>query len=149
MPNAQLVKEKSHNAIKYQGKSVAEQNSVDLAWGLLLKDDYKELRQAICGDEKDWTRFRQLVVNSVMATDIVDRELKELRNARWDKAFKGEFKEEDPITDRNRKATVVIEHLIQASDISQYVFLMRTFWFLCSWIIFSPPILAKLPLSLY
>ena len=118
VPNAQLVKEETDIAKKYQGKSVAEQNSVDLAWDLLLSDDYTELRRAICGNAVDWARFRQLVVNSVMATDIVDKELKELRNARWDKAFKGEFMEEDPVTDRNRKATIVIEHLIQASDIS-------------------------------
>jgi len=42
-----------------------------------------------------------------MATDIVDKDLKNLRNARWDKAFKGE--EEDEDKDVNRKATIVIE----------------------------------------
>lgn len=42
-----------------------------------------------------------------MATDIVDKDLKALRNARWDKAFKGE--EEDEDKDVNRKATIVIE----------------------------------------
>ena len=83
-----------------------------------MKPEYEALRNAICSTEADWTRFRQLVVNSVMATDIVDKELKDLRNERWDKAFKGEFIEEDLNTDRNRKATIVIEHLIQASDIS-------------------------------
>lgn len=51
-----------------------------------------------------------------MATDIVDKDLKNLRNARWDKAFKDV--EEDPEKDVNRKATIVIEHLIQASDVA-------------------------------
>ena len=41
-----------------------------------------------------------------MATDIVDKDLKGLRNARWDKAFKGV--EEDEDTDVNRKATIVV-----------------------------------------
>ena len=65
-----------------------------------------------------------------MATDIVDKELKELRNTRWEKAFKngeggagkestkagkGQVSDKDT---RNRKATIVIEHIIQASDIS-------------------------------
>jgi hypothetical protein len=51
--------------------------------------------------------FSQLLVNEVLSTDITDKELKALRNARWDKAFK-ELDE-----DRNRRATIVIEHLIQ------------------------------------
>jgi 3'5'-cyclic nucleotide phosphodiesterase len=57
-----------------------------------------------------------------MATDIVDKELKALRNARWEKAFSetcDDFLFND--TDRkrvNRKATIVIEHLIQASDVA-------------------------------
>jgi hypothetical protein len=52
-----------------------------------------------------------------MATDIADVELNGLRNALWDKAFM-DNKEEDSDVDRSRKASVVIEHLIQASDVS-------------------------------
>ena len=120
IPNAQLVKEGTETAKKYHGKSVAEQNSVDLGWEMLMQEDYEALRNAICAKPADRDRFRQLIVNSVMATDIVDKELKELRNGRWDKAFKdcAAAKEEDIIRDRNRKATIVIEHLIQASDVS-------------------------------
>ena len=59
-------------------------------------------------------------------------ELKELRNGRWDKAFQKE-KESDPEAppapeqqiqgekprdSQNRKATIVIEHLIQAADVA-------------------------------
>lgn len=54
--------------------------------------------------------------------DIADKDLKTLRNARWDKAFKkGDFQdyvEENPRDEVNRKATIVIEHIIQASDVS-------------------------------
>ena len=81
-----------------------------------------------------------------MATDICDKQLKELRNKRWDRAFaaktinhkKSSFPhladasghdddteehldELDPAVleeDVNRKATIVIEHLLQASDVS-------------------------------
>jgi hypothetical protein len=119
VPNAQLVKEETPNAKHYNGKSVAEQNSVDLAWNLLCDDKYSKLRETIYATEAEKKRFRQLVINSVMATDIVDKELKVLRNARWDTAFKesngGEVSEMD---NTNRKATIVIEHLIQASDVS-------------------------------
>lgn len=70
-------------------------------------------------------RFRHLIVNSVMATDIADKELGQLRKERWNKAFdlndsssSSDEIENDPIADVNRKATIVIEHLIQASDIA-------------------------------
>jgi len=86
----------------------------------LMDSRYDVLRSYIFADESELLRFRQLVVNIVMATDIVDRELKELRNARWDRAFNPEQSsvEEDPRQTVNRKATIVLEHLIQASDVS-------------------------------
>ena len=87
-----------------------------------------------------------VVVNTVLATDIFDKKLKALRNARWDKAFhehsessqdscvvqmdalgrksSTSFKlnkngiQEDLVSSVNRKATIVIEHIIQASDVS-------------------------------
>jgi hypothetical protein len=126
VPNTQLVNENSDLASRYQCKSVAEQNSIDLAWELLMKEEYNELRCAICATSSEFVRFRQLVVNAVMATDIMDKELKNIRNMRWTKAFKCESAEEvdvnfsqDELMDQvNRKATIVIEHMIQASDVS-------------------------------
>ena len=54
-----------------------------------------------------------------MATDIMDKDLKQLRNQRWDKAFsEGSRLGESVIVNTNRKATIVIEHLIQASDVA-------------------------------
>ena len=48
-----------------------------------------------------------------MATDIMDKDLKQLRNAQWDKAF-SEGANDDPHRKFNCKATIVIAHLIQA-----------------------------------
>jgi hypothetical protein len=122
VPNAQLVKEKAPIANVYKNQSVAEQNSVDLAFALLMEEKYLDLRRTIYSDEMEMRRFRQLIVNSVMATDIVDKELKALRNARWEKAFSeksSDFHVEENERDAvHRKATIVIEHLIQASDVS-------------------------------
>ena len=115
----QLVKEQNTLAKFYNNQSVAEQNSVDLAWNLLMDESFKNLRACIYGTEEEMRRFRQLVVNSVMATDIVDKELKALRNARWEKAFsETATKDENERDTINRKATIVIEHLIQASDVA-------------------------------
>jgi hypothetical protein len=83
-----------------------------------LVNAYDELRATIFTNECERHRFRQLVVNSALATDIVD---KALRNARWDKAFKPEQVTARGINPRdavNRTATIVIEHLIQASAVS-------------------------------
>jgi hypothetical protein len=87
-----------------------------------MKPSFKELRECIYSTQEELDRFRQLVVNIVMATDIADTELGTLRKKRWEKAFSGATllhqSPESSIEDINRKATIVIEHLIQASDVS-------------------------------
>jgi hypothetical protein len=62
VPNSQLVKEGSPLAKAYGDKSVAEQNSVDLAWNLLMKDDYNALRRTIYTTKAEFERFRRMVV---------------------------------------------------------------------------------------
>jgi hypothetical protein len=120
VPNAQLVKEKAHIASLYKNKSIAEQNSLDLAWDLLMDKSYKDLQSCIFANQDELKRFRQLVVNVVLATDIFDPDMKSLRNSRWEKAFRKEslespLSEED---DKNLKATIVIEYIMQTSDVS-------------------------------
>ena len=66
MPNTQLVKEGHPLAQVYKNKSVAEQNSIDLAWELLMDDAFGALRACIYTNAAERDRFRQLVVNSVM-----------------------------------------------------------------------------------
>ena len=66
----------------------------------------------------------------MLATDIFDKKLKALRNSRWDKAFHSEHSEKfadesdtetsTPVLrldDVNRKATIVIEHIIQVRQL--------------------------------
>eukprot|EP00934_Nitzschia_sp_Nitz4_P007117 Nitzschia sp. Nitz4//scaffold45_size130396//87784//91702//NITZ4_003463-RA/size130396-processed-gene-0.197-mRNA-1//1//CDS//3329552440//7107//frame0 len=148
IPNTALVEENTELAKRYEGKSVAEQNSVNLAWSLFMSDDFSTLRSCIFESQNEFDRFRQLVVNSVMATDIADKELGLLRKERWAKAFFPQRRRLTHVTmgttledieqdqqsssehmthsstkgscteDTNRKATIVIEHLIQASDVS-------------------------------
>lgn len=120
VPNMQLIKEQSSLAQFYNNQSIAEQNSVDLCWDLLQDDRFQELRATIYTTDAELKRFRQLIVNSVMATDIMDKQLKELRNARWEKAFTQSSTNvaESCLANTHRKATIVIEHLIQASDVA-------------------------------
>ena len=136
--NMTLVEEKDELAQLYNDKSVAEQHSIDLAWDMLMEPRFEGLRSLIYTNKEEMVCFRELLVNSVMATDIMDKDLKAQRNERWAKGFDadakstmsalslgGEGTEEDEaaarlsaMEDMNRKATIVIDHLIQASDVS-------------------------------
>jgi len=131
VPNPTLINEDPALALRYKNRSVAEQNSFDISWDLLMKDKYNELRSTLCGTKTELARFRQLVINAVMATDLGDVELKKLRNGRWAKAFDKvnssilgnelELHKYNGAANNdciNRKATIVIEHIIQASDVS-------------------------------
>lgn len=121
VPNFILKAENPSMAAHFKGRCIAEQNSFALAWELLAEDRFTELRGAIFCNKEEAKRFRQLVINAVMATDLFDPKLCELRTKRWEKAFQTEGSdrsEESPDQISSAKATVVFDHVIQASDIS-------------------------------
>jgi 3'5'-cyclic nucleotide phosphodiesterase len=121
VPNGQLIKEDPRLARRYQEKSVAEQNSIDLAWKTLFRPEFAQLRDTLFSTESDLRYFRQILVNTVIATDIFDKELCALRKVRWNQAFDATATSSTPETSRlagNRKATVIIESVIQASDVA-------------------------------
>lgn len=66
VPNFVLASEDKTLASVYNGKSIAEQNSVDLAWNTLMSPEYDQLRECIFVDIAELRRFRQLLVNSGM-----------------------------------------------------------------------------------
>jgi 3'5'-cyclic nucleotide phosphodiesterase len=115
--NAQLVLEQSDLATAYYGKSVAEQNSVDLSWSLLTGPQFSDLRNCICVTDAEWQQFRQMVVNVVIATDLFDADLRVLREMRWTKSF-ADSKALESVDDTNRRATIIIDLIIQSSDVS-------------------------------
>jgi hypothetical protein len=132
VPNGQLAQEIPQLGDRYKNTSVAEQNSVDLAWNLLMEPQFKDLQGCIFTDEAEVTRFRKYVVNLVIATDIFEKQMKQRRQERWTKAFAYENRTEssDTVTvtsvwtrqqedeAANMKATIVLEHIIQAADVS-------------------------------
>jgi hypothetical protein len=113
--NAQLIVEQPEMATIYRNKSIAEQNSLDIAWNLLMSDQFEDLRACLFSNQAELARFRQVLVNVVLATDIFDKELNSLRKHRWNRAFS-----ECNLSDEDKndlRATIVIEHIIQASDV--------------------------------
>ena len=99
---------------KYHHKSVAEQNSLDVAWDVLMDSHFREMREYIFETNEELSRFRQIVVNVVLATDIFDPELNQLRKQRWNGAFAESNTEAAAAEINDARATVVIEHIMQA-----------------------------------
>ena len=66
--NAQLATEEKELAEKYQNKSIAEQHSLDISWELFMQPQFEALRSCMFATEADLKRFRQVLVNVVLAT---------------------------------------------------------------------------------
>lgn len=132
VPNATLVKEKAIVATAYKNKSVAEQNSLEIAWTLLMEPSYREMRNALFQSSDELMHFRSLVVTATLATDIADKELAAMRRDRAAEALAVLEDEYMPTTDdiASRKATFVLETLIQVADVSH---LMMPFAFYKRW----------------
>eukprot|EP00978_Attheya_sp_CCMP212_P020740 scaffold59750_cov62-Attheya_sp.AAC.1 len=95
VPNVVRMEENPELATKYKGKSLAENNSIDLAWTLLMEPDFENLRKIMFADAQDRDRFRQLLVNLLIATDIADNDRRAKEKERWIKAFSAISKGED------------------------------------------------------
>lgn len=102
----------------YKGQSLAEQNSFDLSWNMLMHNDFQDLRQTICQTQDNWKHFRQVMVNAVLSTDLFDPKLNNFRSLQWQNTFANEKKEMAADEHFNRKATIVIGLLMQASDVA-------------------------------
>jgi 3'5'-cyclic nucleotide phosphodiesterase len=148
LSNAQISRMKTPSAIIYKNKSISEQHSMDVAWKVLMDQDFDHLRSCIYTNKFELRRFRQLLINAVIATDIEDLQFKLNRKIRWDKAFgssdsaaaggssspldelrrsshRSTFDElrrsshhRGDATKIDRKATLVYESIIQAADIA-------------------------------
>ena len=89
--NNQLAKINKEMAARYDGRSLAEQHSVALSMHVFAGDKYKDLREALLANDPEETkRYYQLMLSAVLATDIADKELKGVRQKRWDDAFEDE-----------------------------------------------------------
>lgn len=130
--NQQLVQEGSPIASLYRNQSVAEQNSVDIAWWLLMTPNFVNLRSAIYTNRTEMQRFRKILVNAIIATDVTDRDQKIYRDASWKKSFERGtgLRDLPPNEVRDMKATTVIEHLMQAAD---YIHMMQSFGTYLKW----------------
>jgi 3'5'-cyclic nucleotide phosphodiesterase len=118
--NSELVKGNETLAALYDGRSVAEQLAIMVAWTLLMRPEYANLRAAIYHTEEEMYRFRYLLVHAVMATDIADEELRQTRERQWQVAFSDPppSAESSPQSLGVQRSVLAIQTLIQASDLA-------------------------------
>lgn len=118
VPNTQLIKEQTARAKAYGNKCIAEQTSIDVAWKLLMQDEFQDLRRAIYKTPQQLEQFRQIVVNCVIATDILDKDQVAFRAQRWADVFPNGNNSVVEENQNDKVTTILLEHLIQASDVS-------------------------------
>jgi hypothetical protein len=118
VPNDQLEKEEADIALRYKNQSIAEQNSIAIGWQLLMEPRYEYLRSCIYKTNVERKRFRQVLINSVMATDLLDLNRNQKRVEQWDMAFKEYDERCGNRVLMDRKATVVIENMIQMAAVA-------------------------------
>jgi hypothetical protein len=114
----------------YKNESILEKNSVAIALNLLARPAFGDLRSTIYrSDKEEQERFHQLLVNTILATDILDKILKQEQEERWTKAFndKSSCCKKDNF---DLKGTLVIERIIQASDVAHT---MQHWHVFCRW----------------
>ena len=70
VPNTQLVQEETPLAAKYNNQSVAEQNSVDVSWNILMEPRFQELRSAIYSNEEEMIHFRHVSLVLIISVSL-------------------------------------------------------------------------------
>lgn len=87
VPNSVLVEEEDDLAILHNDVSVAEQNSLQVAFSMLQRAEFAELKRCICPTPEERKLFRKRVISMVMVTDISDQERVQIVKSRWTAAF--------------------------------------------------------------
>mmetsp|Transcript_24480 Transcript_24480/g.34161 ORF Transcript_24480/g.34161 Transcript_24480/m.34161 type:complete len:610 (+) Transcript_24480:1-1830(+) len=85
--NQQLVNESDALALLYNDQSVAEQRSLAVAFSELMKEEYKVLRGVWFENQEEYKRFRKIVINLVLTTDLASPERTQIVKSKWKEAF--------------------------------------------------------------
>jgi len=128
VPNVQVIKEDPDFAAIYKDISVAEQHSIHVAWDMLMEPEFENLRCCMFASSEDKSRFKQLLIHMIIATDIADKIRMKKEKKRWNAAFEyidsweseWRSKSDEELTqiDVSLRATAVLEQLMLASDIA-------------------------------
>ena len=85
---------------------------------------YSDLQNCIFSNKLELHRFRQVVVNSVLATDLSSKEMNASRALRWKEAFSSPLQ---VVAVREKQLAVATELILQAGDLSHTLQTWQTF----------------------
>jgi hypothetical protein len=91
-----------------------------------MQPAFKDLRACLFGSQEDVEFFRTLLVKTILATDLWDKEMSDERRRRWESVMSDSTKQSfgnytSEVKVASERAIVVVEHLIQVSDVSHTV----------------------------
>lgn len=106
IPNRQLALEDDRLAVLYNDQSMAENWSLYVAFSEFLQDEFIDLRNALfnkdmmdnntnddngsiaqLSEQLEYRRFRKLVINLVLSTDLASPERTQIGKSKWKEAF--------------------------------------------------------------
>jgi len=112
IPNRQLAVEDDRLAILYNDQSIAENWSIYIGFSELLQDEFQHLRTVLFPEKEEYQRFRKLVVNLVLCTDIASPERSQLVKSKWKEAFGDPVETiERKIQAENRRMSLTGQHV--------------------------------------
>lgn len=121
VPNQQLASENNPVSIKYCSKeymgSYAEWNSLELGMDLLEMEEFSLFRKTIDND-----RFRSVISDLILCTDIASQERRELCTKRWNEAFS-----DMGATEICKATGTIADHIMQVADVSHTMQHFETF----------------------
>lgn len=117
--NQSLSEDASELATGHEVTTKVQLRSFQIAWDLFTESEFSAFRTSVCHTTEEEERFRQLVLDLVLATDLEDDDQMKDRQERWRQAFceteRATDSTEDLIALRSK---VAMEYLVQASTIS-------------------------------
>jgi hypothetical protein len=140
-PKKALSASSSLTSVGHQQQVSTEQNSMQVTWSLLLRSEFKLLRQAMFGSstdghDSDLSRFRYVFVRAILATDInTEHNRNEVQYDPNHSASQSLMYQEQPKTHQSEmidallrpslgimdKAMTVIEFIMQLSDVGHMI----------------------------
>ena len=85
--NMQLVEEEDELAILYNDQSVAEQQSLAIAFRTLATPNFSRLKKLLFQDTAEYRFFRKTVIDLVLSTDVASPERMQIVKSKWKEAF--------------------------------------------------------------
>ena len=104
--NEELVAENDALAKIYKS-SPAERNSLDVFWNIFCQESFRDLRRTVYQTTEELEQFRQVMVQSILATDVMDKSLQEDRIKRWEECLKA-----GTSATLDQRKTCIVEQLI-------------------------------------